>query len=158
MRGFCWNNEHAFSIFVLLCYTIGSIMHAETAATSVFVSMVLRTDSLSTDPGRTCWSQGWSSRSSDHPSDCQSQSSSRTTCPLTEQMWFSVLRSSPQNTHWKTEENISLAIAPKTHLHNFILRLWSRLHTQYSLQWNSSEHRDTYWVTSLLFHLFSWWS
>lgn len=118
-RGFWWNKDHLFSIFVLLCYTISSIMHAEIAAIFVCLSRVLQTDSLSTDPGRTCWSQGWSSRSSDHPSDCQSQSSSRRTCPLTEQMWSSVLRSNPQNSHWKTEfllvnERTQRACMPET--------------------------------------------
>ncbi len=101
-----------FSIFVLLCYAISSIMHAEMAAivVCVCVSRVLLTDGLSRDPGRICWSQGWSSHSSDHPSDCQSQSGSRRTCPPAEPTWSSGLHSSPRNSHWKTQKDISLEI------------------------------------------------
>lgn len=117
MGAFWWNKDYAFSNFVLLCYTISSIMHAEMTAIFVWASLVLLTEGLNTDPGRTCWSQGWSSRSLDHPSDCQSQSSSRRTCHRAGQMLSSVLRSSPQNSHWKTGKNIQLT--PQTYPYTY---------------------------------------
>lgn len=98
-----WNKDDTFSTLVLLCYMLSSIMHAEMAAIFVSVPGLILTEGLSTDPGQTCWSQGWSSHFLDHPSDCQSQSSSRRTCPPTEQMWSSVLHSSPQKIHWKKD-------------------------------------------------------
>lgn len=92
------------SAFLYSCATISSILHAETAVISVCPAYP--TQGISTDPGQTCWSQDWSSHSLDHPSDCQSQPSSHRTCSLTKQMWSSVLRSSPQSSHCKTDKNI----------------------------------------------------
>lgn len=102
-------------------------MHAEKAAINVCACPgFLLTEGLSTDPGRTCWSQGWSSRSLDHPSDCQSQSGSRRTCPPAEQMWSSVLRSSPRNSRWKTKENIRLRIWQKHETGSIQVLQWKK--------------------------------
>lgn len=120
---------------------------------NVCVSRLLVTEGLSTGPGQTCWSQGWSSRSLDRPSDCQSQSSSRRNGPLTRQMWSSELHSSPRNSHCKTNKN-----AFYTMLIIFSCCKVIRLNFEVVSQRLFSKITSTYEVTSLLFHLFSWWS
>ena len=105
--------------FWLLCNTVDSISMLkwqQDLCVCVFVCVCVCSvlaKGLSTDPGRTCWSQGWSSRSLDHPSGCRNQSSSRRTGPPAAPTWSSALHSNLQSCLWRTSNNLR----PAGHTH-----------------------------------------